>query len=174
MRGLAVRVDALLTGLTMPYTRPGSASAIDKRVRTGAVYIGELGLSGDAHGDSRVHGGPDKAVHLYAFDHYPMWRAELGGLWALQSPGAFGENISTCGLTEHDVCLGDRITLGRSVLEVSQGRQPCWKLNDRAWCRARWRTGPDESMGRPGRETWLQPRPVRTDEPRSTHANAND
>ena len=127
----AVAVDALLAGKARAYTRPGTSSAIDKRPLAGAVHIGELGLEGDEQGDLRVHGGVDKAVHQYAFDHYTAWRQDLGVLPLLQAPGAFGENISTRGLTEADVCLGDRFVLGDALLEVSQGRQPCWKLNDR-------------------------------------------
>lgn len=125
------RVDALLAGKARPYTRPGTLSGIDKQPLAGAVWIGELGIAGDEQGDPRVHGGPDKAVHHYAFDHYAAWRDDLGALPLLQTPGAFGENISTQGLTEADVCLGDRYALGEALLEVSQGRQPCWKLNDR-------------------------------------------
>src|SRR3546814_2306256 len=66
----AVYVDALLAGTAKPYTRPGSRSAIDKHPLAGTVTIGELGFAGDEQGDPRVHGGPDKAVHHYAFDHY--------------------------------------------------------------------------------------------------------
>lgn len=128
---LAVRVDALLTGRAKAYTRPGSASGIDKHLRAGIVRIGELGLEGDEQGDTRVHGGPDKALHHYAFEHYADWQADLGPLPLLQTPGAFGENISTRGLDEGEVCIGDRFTLGSALLEISQGRQPCWKLNDR-------------------------------------------
>ncbi|MGN7725529.1 MOSC domain-containing protein [Luteimonas sp. 22616] len=126
-----VRVDALLVGSAKPYTRPGSSSAIDKHPLAGTVSIGELGFVGDEQGDPRVHGGPDKAIHHYAFDHYSAWRDELGPLPLLQAPGAFGENISTRGLDEGNVCLGDRFRLGTALIEVSQGRQPCWKLNDR-------------------------------------------
>lgn len=128
---VAVRIDALLTGVAVPYTRPGSRSAIAKSPRGGPVRIGELGLEGDEQGDTRVHGGVDKAVHHYPFEHYAGWRAELGGLPVLAAPGAFGENISSTGLDEGTVCLEDRFTLGGALLEVSQGRQPCWKLNDR-------------------------------------------
>ena len=125
------RIDALLTGTAVPYTRPGSRSAIAKAVREGPVWIGGLGLDGDEQGDPRVHGGVDKAVHHYPFEHYAAWRAELGERPVLAAPGAFGENLSSHGLDEGTVCLGDRYALGGAVLEVSQGRQPCWKLNDR-------------------------------------------
>lgn len=128
---ISVRVDALLTGRAKPYTRQGSFSGIDKHTCNGHIHIGELGLSGDEQGDPRVHGGPDKAVHHYAFEHYADWQHDLGSLPLLQAPGAFGENISTRGLTEENVCIGDQFTLGSARLEVSQGRQPCWKLNDR-------------------------------------------
>jgi len=131
MSSLSLRVDALLTGRAAPYTRPNSSSGIAKQPRSGSVHIGSLGLDGDEQGDTRVHGGPDKAVHHYAFEHYALWQAELGPLPVLERPGAFGENISTRGLDEGQVCLGDRFSLGAVLLEVSQGRQPCWKLNDR-------------------------------------------
>lgn len=130
-REAGVRIDALLTGVAVPYTRPGSRSGIAKSPRSGPVRIGELGLEGDEQGDTRVHGGVDKAVHHYPFEHYAAWRAELGALPVLAAPGAFGENLSSRGLDEGAVCLGDRYALGTAVLEVSQGRQPCWKLNDR-------------------------------------------
>ncbi len=128
---IAVRVDALLAGIAVPYTRPGSMSGIDKHPLAGRVEIGTTGLAGDQQGDLRVHGGPDKAVHHYPFEHYAAWRDELGELPRLHAAGGFGENISAHGLHEGNVCLADRFTLGDAVLEVSQGRQPCWKLNDR-------------------------------------------
>lgn len=127
----SVRVEALLTGCAKPYTRPGSCSGIDKRPLNGNVHISAVGLSGDEQGDPRVHGGPDKAVHHYPFEHYARWQQDLGSLPLLQAPGAFGENISTHGLDEGNVCIGDQFALGDALLEVSQGRQPCWKLNDR-------------------------------------------
>ena len=68
----------------------------------------------------------------YAYDHYPVWKQQKPELdELLQQPGAFGENISTIGFTEDDVCIGDRFKLGSATVEVSQGRQPCWKLGHR-------------------------------------------
>ena len=125
-------VLAVLRGRAVPYTRPGSRSAIAKTPVQGPVHIGPLGLNGDEQGDPRVHGGPDKAVHQYAQEHCAPWRAELGALPVLDTPGAFGENLASTGMTEHTLCLGDQVRVGSSVLlEVSQSRQPCWKLNDR-------------------------------------------
>lgn len=125
------RVEAVLSGRALPYTRPGTRSAIAKQVLAGPVAVQPSGLAGDEQGDPRAHGGTDKAVHHYAFEHYMPWRAELGALPVLTRPGAFGENLSTTGCTESDICLGDRLRIGTVVLEVSQSRQPCWKLNDR-------------------------------------------
>jgi MOSC domain-containing protein YiiM len=125
------RVMAVRVGRAVPYTRPGTMSAIDKRPVTGPVHVGAEGLDGDEQGDRRVHGGPDKAVHFYAEEHYAAWREELGPRPVLASSGAFGENLSTRGLTEATVCFGDRLAIGSARLEISQARQPCWKLNDR-------------------------------------------
>ncbi|CBL46077.1 Conserved hypothetical protein [gamma proteobacterium HdN1] len=126
---------ALLTGRARPYTRPGSLSGIDKRVRHGAVIVSALGFEGDEQGDLRVHGGVDKAVHCYAWAQYEPWREELAGnalaMALLAQPGAFGENLSVDGMDEHDICLADQWQIGSARFEISQGRQPCWKLNDR-------------------------------------------
>ncbi|AVP56646.1 MOSC domain-containing protein [Pulveribacter suum] len=126
---------AVLTGRARPYTRAGSASAIDKQPRGGPVEVGPTGLVGDEQGDLRVHGGPLKAVHCYAWEQYAPWREELAAqpraIGLLRQPGAFGENFSVQDIAEGSVCLGDQWQVGSTRLEVSQGRQPCWKLNDR-------------------------------------------
>ncbi|QXL83872.1 MOSC domain-containing protein [Comamonas sp. NLF-1-9] len=128
-------VHTVLRGPARPYLRldgrDGGLSAIDKQAVTGPVQVGFDGLAGDEQGDRRVHGGPDKAVHQYALEHYEAWRRELGPLAVLQAPPAFGENFSSTGVSEEDICLGDRLRVGSCVLEVSQSRQPCWKLNTR-------------------------------------------
>lgn len=124
-------IDALLVGRAVPYTREGTSSAIAKEVVSGPVRIGVHGIEGDEQGDPSVHGGRDKAVHHYPFDHYAAWREDLGDHRLLERPGGFGENVSTRGITEADLCLGDRLRAGSVVFEVSQPRQPCWKLADR-------------------------------------------
>ena len=118
-------------GRAVPYTRPGSRSGIAKLPQSAPGRGGVNGLEGDEQGDLRVHGGPDKAIHHYPFDHYADWQAELGPHRLLQAAGAFGENFSARGWTESDLCLGDVVSVGTALLEVSQGRQPCWKLSDR-------------------------------------------
>jgi len=126
-----MKLETVLTGKAVPFTRPGSSSAIAKQPRSGELAVTALGLAGDEQGDLRVHGGTEKAIHHYPREHYALWAQELGEHPLLQAPGAFGENFSTCGWTEQTVCLGDRVRVGTAVLEVSQGRMPCWKLNDR-------------------------------------------
>jgi len=106
-------------------------SAIAKRPANGPVLAGPLGLEGDEQADLSVHGGVDKAIHHYPHDHYQAWTAELDGHALLSAPGAFGENVTTTGLTEEAVCIGDRFRLGAALVEVSQGRQPCWKIDHR-------------------------------------------
>lgn len=125
------RVHAVLTGRAIPYTRAGTLSAIAKQPRPGRTVVEINGLEGDEQGDAKIHGGPDKAVHFYAYEHYPRWIDELGAIPVLSGPGAFGENLSTHGVDESTICLGDRLRIGSATLEVSQARQPCWKLNDR-------------------------------------------
>ncbi len=73
----------------------------------GGIYARQLGLEGDAQGDLRVHGGPDKAIYFYPQEHYPDWK-ELLGCGPLP-PGSFGENITSKGFIETDSNIGDII-----------------------------------------------------------------
>lgn len=123
-------IDAVLTGKARTF-RGIEASAIAKSPVGGAQRVGFLGIDGDEQADLSVHGGPDKAIHHYPRDHYDWWAGELGGHELLGAPGAFGENISTAGLVEGEACIGDRYRLGTALVEISQGRQPCWKLGHR-------------------------------------------
>ncbi len=128
-----LKISAVLVGQPVAFAR-GKESAIAKSPIAGEALIDSLGIAGDAQADLNVHGGPDKAVHLYPQDHYAIWREELSSTKAqalLKQPGAFGENLAVSGTTEHDACIGDLWQVGNAVLEVSQGRQPCWKLNER-------------------------------------------
>lgn len=91
-----------------------------------SLWLGYEGLKGDQQADRRYHGGSEKAVCVYAHEHYPYWLDKLG--FSDLPPGAFGENFTTTGLVETDVCIGDTYRLGEALLQVSQPRQPCWKL----------------------------------------------
>lgn len=125
-----LRVRAVLVGKVAPLGRRGVPSGIAKRPQDGPVWLSHHGLEGDEQGDRKRHGGPEKAVHHYPFDHYAGWRDDLPDV-SFPAVGAFGENISTLGMTEADVCIGDVFRLGAALVELSQGRQPCWKLNER-------------------------------------------
>jgi len=124
-----ISLQALLTGSVRPFGPRGVGSGIAKTPMTEPVYLGRFGFDGDAQGDGKHHGGPEKAVHHYPFEHYAHWQAQIGPRDVLAQPGAFGENLSTLGLTEETTAIGDVFRLGAAVIEVSQGRQPCWKLN---------------------------------------------
>lgn len=127
----SVRIMALLTGKPRPFREDGTMSAIARQPVTGPVMLGPLGFDGDAVADTVHHGGPDMAVHHYPHDHYPFWAQRLNAHKLLQKPGAFGENISTRGLVESELRIGDRFRLGAALVELSQGRQPCWKIDHR-------------------------------------------
>ncbi len=100
-------------------------SAFVKRRVAGAVWLAEPGLDGDEQADLKVHGGPDKAVCVYPGEHYAYWAKRLGR--ALPE-AAFGENFTARGLTEETVHIGDIFRIGEATVEVSQPRQPCFKL----------------------------------------------
>lgn len=117
-------------GATQPF-RGTETSAIVKAAQAGPVAVGAMGLAGDEQADRVHHGGVDMAVHHYPHDHYEHWRAILGGHPLLSIEGAFGENISTAGLLESEAAIGDRYRLGTAIVEISQGRKPCWKISHR-------------------------------------------
>jgi len=123
-----IPVDTLYAGRPRPVA-PGRRSAIFKEPLAPPWRIEAEGLVGDSQADRRHHGGAEKALHHYPREHYDAWRAALpeqGEEW--RAPG-FGENISTLGLTEETVCIGDVFALGGARLQASQGRQPCLTLN---------------------------------------------
>lgn len=126
-------ITSICTGTARPFNG-AETSAIVKRPREGVVQLLKEGFAPDEQADRRVHGGPEKAVHLYPLDHHDLWRAELedeAALALLDEPGAFGTNLSVSDIDEHKVLIGDRFRLGNAVIEVNQPRQPCWKIDHR-------------------------------------------
>ncbi|MGA9032437.1 MAG: MOSC domain-containing protein [Sulfuricaulis sp.] len=95
----------------------------------GPVWLGRLSLVGDGQADLRVHGGADKAVYVYPFEHYAFWAGELGRNDF--SHGQFGENFTTEGLLEDEVSIGDVFRIGVARVQVTQPRTPCFKLGIR-------------------------------------------
>jgi MOSC domain-containing protein YiiM len=92
----------------------------------GRVALRGDAVEGDTVADPKVHGGWDKAVYAYPSEHYEFWRRELPGV-AL-GPGAFGENLTTEGLREDGLVVGQRLRVGSALLQVTQPRLPCFKL----------------------------------------------
>lgn len=117
-----------------------------KAAASGPQWLGYLGLRGDDQADRKNHGGVDKAVCVYPGEHYETWRTQPD--LAAMSGGAFGENFTTAGLREADVCVGDIFTVGGARVQVSQPREPCWKLS-RRW-RVKDLTAQVERTGRTG------------------------
>ncbi|MFD2206066.1 MOSC domain-containing protein [Kiloniella antarctica] len=125
-------IDKVLTGRAVSFGPKDRMSAIDKVPVFDALQVTKLGLFGDEQADPRHHGGPEKAIHHYAADHYATWGGEFPEINRERLyAGGFGENISTMGLCEADVFIGDVYRIGTALVQVSQGRQPCWKLNVR-------------------------------------------
>jgi len=112
------------------------STAIWKHPVDGMVALEAEGVEGDVQADRRVHGGIDKAVYAYALEDYRWWEARIG----TQAPGTFGENFTTEGIDLRAACVGDRWRVGDALLEVSEPREPCFKLGIRM--------GDDEFPGR--------------------------
>jgi MOSC domain-containing protein YiiM len=125
---MKLAVGPVMVGRPAPF-RDEEQSAIFKHPVAGPVAIGPQGLAGDEVADKQHHGGIDMAIHHYPHDHYAAWADEIGPHELLSAPGGFGENVTTEGLIEDDVWIGDRYRLGSALVEVSQGRQPCWKID---------------------------------------------
>ena len=105
------------------------STAIFKHPVAGRVAVRRLNLEGDAQADLSVHGGPSKAVYAYPSEHYEFWKQELPEMdlpW-----GMFGENLSTSGLMESELNIGDKFKAGTAVLMVTEPRMPCYKLGIR-------------------------------------------
>ena len=123
------KLISLQLGLPRSVPRDGEEvyTGIFKFPVHGRVAMRFLNLDGDRQADLSVHGGRDKAVYGYPSEHYPFWNKELPGVelpW-----GSFGENLTTQGLLEDAICIGDRFTIGTAEIVVTQPRLPCFKLN---------------------------------------------
>lgn len=104
-------------------------TAIIKEPIAGPVMATPAGLAGDGVADPSVHGGEHKAVYVYPFEHYDHFAKMLNRSDFVK--GQFGENLTTHGLLESEVCIGDQFQIGEAVFEVTQPREPCFKLGMR-------------------------------------------
>jgi MOSC domain-containing protein YiiM len=130
-------IVSIQTGKAAAYLHPNQAdgngrewtTAFFKTPVDGSVRVALLGVEGDEQADRENHGGPDKALLAYSADHYAYWQAHLS--LPDMPHGGFGENLTIAGLTEEAVCIGDTWQAGNVVLQVTQPRQPCWKMSRR-------------------------------------------
>ncbi len=104
-------------------------TGINKRHRMGRVVLRRLGLDGDGQADGKHHGGPHRAVYCYPHEHYGYWAAQLNR--EDFHYGAFGENLTTLGLLESRIRIGDILRIGDAIIQVTQPRVPCYKLADK-------------------------------------------
>lgn len=118
-----------IEGASDPMDRPWSTGFFKEPIDR-AVWVGKANLEGDGQADLRHHGGPEKAVLAYAAEHYREWQQYLMRPAEFEY-GAFGENFTIAGQTESSVCIGDIYEVGDTLVQVSQPRQPCWKLSRR-------------------------------------------
>lgn len=105
------------------------STGIFKNKVDGPIKVSSFNVEGDKQADLTVHGGVDKAVYAYPAEHYDFWKKERPDLQF--QPGLFGENLSTTGLDETRVCIGDVFEIGSIVLQVTSPRMPCYKLGIR-------------------------------------------
>lgn len=123
-----MKIVSVNVGLPREVTWKGRTvlTGIFKEPVEGRVRLRSLNLDGDRQADLTVHGGVDKAVYAYSIGHYDYWRRELPDInlpW-----GMFGENLTTEGLSEDVVNIGDRFRIGTAEVIVTQPRLPCYKL----------------------------------------------
>lgn len=129
---MSAQLLAIQVGLPQTHPEPDHISdkpwesGIFKFPVTGKIWLDTLNLTGDGQQDLSVHGGPFRAVLAYGAKHYPIWREELN--LPQLAYGAFGENFTVSELDEDSVSIGDIFQIGDVRLQVTQPRQPCWKL----------------------------------------------
>ncbi|MDR1995669.1 MOSC domain-containing protein [Azonexus sp.] len=112
----------------------GRPTGIYKQPVNTFLTLGQEGFAGDQQADRRVHGGPEKAVHLYPATHYLRLAERFPEAAGQLVPGSMGENLSTADLDESSVRVGDIWCLGSTRLQVCQPRTPCWKIDERFGC----------------------------------------
>jgi len=128
-----MKIESIQVGTPTDYFQ-NQQSSINKQPVDGPIYVGVDNLAGDKQADLAVHGGRDKAVYVYPKEHYSYWQQSTGLLRTprLKLPknphGSFGENLTLSGLIEDMGYIGDVFACGEVVLQVTQPREPCWKL----------------------------------------------
>lgn len=123
-----IPVEQLFTGTVRALENDGSDTGLYKLPVDEPRWLSADGVAGDVQADREHHGGPHRALNHYPAEHYGHWRGVFADKAGAFRPGVLGENISTMGLTETDVAVGDVFRLGEATIQVAQPRQPCWKI----------------------------------------------
>ena len=129
MSEYSANIDGVFIGDVTKIGPEQTPTGIYKNKVVGAQRITELGLVGDIQVDRRVHGGPEKAVYHFPAENYAVCQQALPHLKDAFIPGSIGENISSTGVDDKTVHIGDILRLGTALVQVSQPRRPCWKVN---------------------------------------------
>lgn len=118
----------------------GSRSYIGKQQQASGIHKVKIdhplkvtcdGIEGDFIGDTALHGGREKALHHFPADHYQNLSDAFPSSEELMIPGSIGENISSFNYLEQDVCISDKFSMGSVILQISQPRKPCWKIDEK-------------------------------------------
>lgn len=125
-----MKIIGLYSGTSTLIGPKRSASAIFKTPRD-RVMINELGIVGDVQANTKVHGGPEKALHQYALSSYEKLIKRYPLLHKSAKPGSIGENLCATGMSDDSVCIGDIYQLGKIRVQVTSPRIPCWKIDVR-------------------------------------------
>lgn len=123
LRAVAVGLPAVLGQNRQGDVLSGIRKSI---VNASMVAVGATNIAGDGQADPRAHGGIDKAIYCYPSEHLSFWDEEIG-YQGVEGEAPFGENLSTIGISEQDVCIGDVWQWGEAIVQVSQPRWPCYK-----------------------------------------------
>lgn len=132
-----ITVQSVQIGRVITEGDPQSDDVLDRQWTTGfyktpvagPIFLGRMGFQGDAVGSTQFHGGEEKAALCYAASHYQQWHHEHPTLNF--GPGGFAENLTLVGTDESTVCIGDQYDVGQCQIQISQPRQPCWKISRR-------------------------------------------
>lgn len=137
-----MKLPSINIGTPTPIGDSKTLTGIFKHPATGEVHIGMDGIANDAVLDTKHHGGPDQAIYIYFQPDYDYWVEQLGEPLA---PGTFGENLTISDLQSTDVAIGDRLTIGDLVLEVTAPRKPCnvlaQRMNDKFFVKSFTKAG---------------------------------
>lgn len=125
---------SIFVGGVKPLPVSGRPTGMYKLRVKGPIDLGAEGFQGDQQADRKVHGGPEKAVHLYPARHYAALSRRFPAAASLLVPGSIGENLSTDEIDEGDVRIGEVWQLGTAQIQVCQPRSPCWKIDERFAC----------------------------------------